>query len=367
MSKRIDSTPRADGYRMPGEFEPQKEIFMIWPERTDNWRDGAKPAQKAYARVAEAIAEFTPVTMLVSAAQYENARQILPDKIRVVEMSSDDAWCRDVGPTFVMNDAGDVRGIDWTFNAWGGLKDGLYFPWNRDDQVARKICELEHIDSYRTDGFVLEGGSIHVDGEGTVLTTEMCLLSSGRNPKMSREQIEEKLKDYLGADKILWLPEGIDPEETNGHVDDVACFIRPKEVACIWTEDENHPFYAAAHKAYDTLKKMTDAKGRALTVHKLVLPKETVRIGRDFAIDHVTGSIPRREGDLCIASYANFLITNGGVIVPQFGDENDAAALQQIQEMFPERRVVGVMTREIVYGGGNIHCITQQLPRKNRE
>lgn len=358
----MESTPAADGYRMPGEFEPQKEVFMIWPERTDSWRDGAKPAQRAYAQVAEAISEFTPVTMLVSAAQYENARYILPEMIRVLEMSSDDAWCRDVGPTFVRNDAGTVRGVDWTFNAWGGLEDGLYFPWNRDDQIARKICELENLDSYRTEGFVLEGGSIHADGEGTILTTEMCLLSHGRNPGMSKSEIEEKLKAYLGAEKVIWLKDGIDPEETNGHIDDVACFVRPGEVACIWTEDEAHPFYAASRQAYETLSASVDAKGRPLKVHKLLLPKEPVRIGRDFRIDHAAGSVPRKEGDLCIASYANFLITNGGVIVPQFGDVYDEAALEQIREMFPERRVVGVMTREIVYGGGNIHCITQQLP-----
>ena len=360
MAKRVDSTPKKDGYRMPGEFEPQEKIWMIWPERPDNWRDGAKPAQEAYAQVARAISQFEPVTMIASAAQYAHARNVLPPEIRVVEMSNDDAWCRDCGPTFVKNDQGDVRAIDWEFNAWGGLVDGLYFPWANDNAIAQKICEIEGIDTYRTPGFVLEGGSIHVDGEGTLLTTEMCLLSEGRNPHMTREEIEEQLKEYLNLEKIIWIRDGIDPEETNGHVDDVACFVKPGEVACIWTEDPEDPFYEAAQAAYKTLSEATDAKGRKLKVHKLCMPKKPVTIQGDFKIDYVEGTLPREDGDICIASYMNFLIVNGGVIVPQYGDENDALALEQIQAMFPDRKAVGVYTREVVYGGGNIHCITQQ-------
>ena len=360
MAKRIQSTPRKDGFRMPGEYEPQEKIWMIWPERPDNWRDGAKPAQKAYADVARAISAFEPVSMLVSAAQYANARAQLPGEVRVVEMSTDDAWCRDCGPTFLKNDKGEVRGVDWEFNAWGGLVDGCYFPWANDNAVARKICEIEGVDSYHTPGFVLEGGSIHVDGEGTLLTTEMCLLSAGRNPHMTKGEIEEQLKEYLNVDKVIWLKDGIDPGETNGHIDDVACFVRPGEVACIWTDDPADPFYEPARAACAALSEATDAKGRRLKVHKLCLPKKPVTLGADFAIDSVEGSLPRREGDVCIASYMNFLIVNGGVIVPQYGDENDSLALAQVQAMFPDRKAVGVYTREIVYGGGNIHCITQQ-------
>ena len=348
---------------MPAEYEEQEKIWMIWPERTDNWRDGAKPAQEAFAEVAKAIRQFEEVNMLVSARQYANCRAKLPPEIRVIEMSSNDAWVRDSGPSFLINNKGERRACDWKFNAWGGLEDGLYFPWDLDDAVAQKICELEHTDSYRTEDFVLEGGSFHVDGEGTVLTTEMCLLSRGRNPHMTKDEIENRLKDYLGCEKVLWLKDGIDPEETNGHVDDVACFIRPGEVACIYTEDKLHPFYEASRQAYQMLCGMTDAKGRKLKVHKLCCTKKPVFIGKNFTIDSVEGSVPRKEGDLCIASYANFLIVNGGIIAPQYGDENDELALQQLQEMFPERKVVGVYTREVVYGGGNIHCITQQEPK----
>lgn len=363
MSKRIEgTTPKQDGYRMPGEFEKHTRTWMLWPERPDNWRNGAKPAQKAYSEVAKAISQFEPVTMCVSKEQYSNCREQLPPEIRVVEIASNDSWIRDCGPSFVINDKGGIRACDWQFNAWGGLVDGLYFPWDQDDLVARKVCEIEGIDTYRTPDFVLEGGSFHIDGEGTVLTTEMCLLSEGRNFYMSKEEIEKKICDYLNCEKIIWIKDGIDPEETNGHIDDVACFVRPGEVVCIYTDDKENPFYEEAQAAYKTLCEATDAKGRKLKVHKLCLTKKSVTLSGDFAIDAVEGTMPREEGDICIASYMNFLIVNGGVIVPQYEDENDALALEQVQAMFPERKVVGVKTREVVYGGGNIHCITQQQP-----
>ncbi len=363
MSKRIiGTTPKQDGFRMPAEYEPQKKVWMIWPERPDNWRNGAKPAQKAFAEVAKAISEFTEMYVIVSGRQFANCRAMLPPEITVVEMSNDDAWVRDCGPSFVKHADGTIRGNDWTFNAWGGLVDGLYFPWDQDDLIARKVCEIEKVDTYRTDGFVLEGGSFHVDGEGTVLTTEMCLLSEGRNPHMSKEEIEHMLCEYLNCEKVLWLKDGIDPEETNGHVDDVACFVAPGEVACIYTDDPESPFYEAAQAAYCDLCEMTDAKGRKLKVHKLCCPVSTVNINGEFAIDTVEGTLPREDGDVCIASYMNFLITNGGVIVPQYGDVNDKLALEQIQALFPDKKIVGVDTVEVVYGGGNIHCITQQQP-----
>ncbi len=364
MAKRINgSTPKQDGYRMPGEFEPQEHIFIIWPERPDNWRNGAKPAQKVFTELAKAIAKHTSVTVLVSASQYKNARARLPETIRLVEMSNDDAWVRDCGPTFVINDKGCIRGIDWTFNAWGGLYDGLYFPWAYDDAIAQKICELQNIDSYRTDDFVLEGGSIHVDGEGTLLTTEMCLLSEGRNPDMSKEEIEEKLKEYLNLEKIIWIKDGIDPNETNGHIDDVACFVRPGEVACIWTEDTNNPFYNEAQAAYKTLTEAVDAKGRKLKVHKLCLTKSPCLLKGADTIDTVEGTLPREDDEISIASYMNFLITNKAVILPQYGDENDELAVKQVQEMFPDYTIEPVRTEEIAYGGGNIHCVTQQQPK----
>lgn len=363
MARRMEgNTPKEDGYRMPAEFEPQKQVFMLWPERQDNWRNGAKPAQEAYSNVAKAINCFEPVTVCVSKEQFANCRAHLPAEIRVVEIASNDSWIRDCGPTFIKNDMGGLRAVDWTFNAWGGLVDGLYFPWDADDQVAQKLCEMEGIDSYRTEGFVLEGGAFHVDGEGTVMTTKMCLLSEGRNPHLSQEEIEKMLCNYLNCEKVIWVTDGIDPDETNGHIDDVACFIRPGEAACIYTEDPEDPFYETSRNAYEELCSAVDAKGRKLKVHKLCLPKRAVRLEGASGIDQIEGTVPRKDGDICIASYMNFLIVNGGVIVPQYEDENDSLAIEQIQAMFTDRKVVGVKTREIVYGGGNIHCITQQQP-----
>ena len=370
----LSSTPKKDGFYMPAEYAPQSMVWMIWPQRPDNWREQARPAQRAFAQVAEAISAFTPVTMLSSREQLHACRAALPPAVRVLEMESDDAWCRDVGPTFLLrkheHNTGSqntcpqdmIRAVDWTFNAWGGHVDGLYDTWERDDAIAGAICDLEGIDRYRTDGFVMEGGAFHVDGEGTVMTTQMCLLSAGRNPSLSEDEIGQTLMEYLGCDKVLWLKDGIDPDETNGHVDDIACFIRPGEAACIWTEDCSHPFYEVARRTYEALCCMTDAKGRFLKVHRITLTSDPVYAAGTESILSAAGTKHRSDTDLCAASYLNFLITNGGVIVPQFDDPNDRLALRQLQELFPDKKVVGVPTREIVYGGGNIHCITQQQP-----
>lgn len=177
----INSTPRKDGFRMPGEFEEHKGTWMLWPTRTDTWRSGAKPAQRVYIEVAKAISQFEPVTMCVKADQYENARALLPHNIRIVEISSNDAWMRDIGPTFVKNDKGEVRGIDWGFNAWGGLDEGLYFPWDLDLLVKHKVMDIEQISRYDATDFILEGGAITVDGEGTLIRDRaMCVKSESK-------------------------------------------------------------------------------------------------------------------------------------------------------------------------------------------
>ena len=189
------------------------------------------------------------------------------------------------------------------------------------------------------------------------------ILSEGREEvSKQEEEIEQMLCNYLGCEKVLWIKDGIDPDETNGHIDDVACFIAPGEVACIWTEDKNHPFYEQAQAAYKFLSEATDAKGRKLKVHKLCLTKKPCLLEGADTIDAVEGTIPREDGEVSIASYMNFLIVNGAVILPQYGDENDAVAIEQVRKMFPDREVVGVQTKEVAFGGGNIHCITQQQP-----
>jgi len=363
MTRTLNSTPRADGYRMPGEFEPHTQIWMLWPQRPDNWRLGAKPAQRSWVDVATAISAFEPVTVGVNHDQYENARSMLPADVRVVELSSNDAWMRDCGPSFVVDDEGGVRLVDWTFNAWGGLYDGLYFPWDKDQLIPIKVAELEGVDRYKAP-LVMEGGSFHVDGEGTLLTTEECLLSPGRNPDLSREQIEGHLKDHLNLEKVIWLGRGIDPEETTGHVDDVACFVRPGVVLAAVADDVDDWRYELLQDNLRRLREATDAQGRTLEVHTLPMPAiMEITEEEAWGVDTAEGSIPRRAGDKTAASYLNFLIVNGGVILPAFGDPNDAVAKAKLEELFPDRRVVTVPGREIVLGGGNVHCITQQQPR----
>lgn len=363
MSVKITgSTPQTDGFRMPAEFEMQKRIWMCWPQRPDVWRDNAIPAQEAFAEVAKAISLFEPVAVIANELCYESARRILPEAVTVVKAAYDDAWVRDTGPTFLVNDSSEKRACDWEFNAWGGKYDGLLSSWDNDDRLAGWICDHIGADRYRTDGFVLEGGSFHVDGDGTAITTEMCLLSKGRNPHMTKREIEERLMQYLNLEKVIWLTDGIDPDETNGHVDDVACFSKPGEVICINEESVQSPFYEASRAAIKILEGSVDAKNRKINVRRLCCPQKAVRLPDDYKIKSDTGTKGRAPGDLCYASYANFLLVNGGVIVPQFGDENDQRAIYELSEIFPDRKVVGVDTREIVYGGGNIHCITLQEP-----
>lgn len=364
MPHTLPTTPRQDGFRMPGEFEPHAGCWMLWPERTDNWRLGAKPAQRTYAAVAAAIAAFEPVTMCVSSAQYRNARNLLPPAVRVVEMSANDAWMRDCGPTFVGDDQGLVRGVDWEFNAWGGLLGGLYFPWDQDALVARKVIEIERLDRYYAQDFVLEGGSIHVDGQGTLIATEECLLNPNRNPHLNRPEIEEKLRQYLGVEQIIWLGQGVFNDETNGHVDNLCCFVRPGMVALTWTDDPADPQYERSVDAYQRLSRAIDARGQQLEVVKIHQPDPIlIAEGESEGVDAIEGSQPRQPGDRMAGSYINFYIANGGVVAPTFDDPHDAPALEILGHLFPERQVVGVPAREILLGGGNIHCITQQQPR----
>lgn len=360
----LNTTPRADGFHMPAEWAPHSQTWMVWPQRPDNWRLGGKPAQAAFTAVAKAIARFEPVTVCVSAEQYANARARLDDdNIRVVEITTDDAWVRDTGPTFVRNAAGEVRGVDWGFNAWGGFEGGLYWPWMRDDQVASKILEIERRDRYRTEGFVLEGGSIHVDGEGTVITTEECLLNHNRNPHLNREEIEAVLREHLAIDTVIWLPDGLFNDETDGHVDNFCCYVRPGEVLLAWTDDTQNPNYERCQAAMRVLETVKDAKGRQLVVHKMPIPGPLYATDEECAgVDLVAGTQERDPSIRLAGSYVNFLIVNGGIIAPSFDDPKDAEAKAILQRLFPEHEVVMVPGREILLGGGNIHCITQQQP-----
>lgn len=361
--KKLNTTPKADGFRMPAEFEKHRGTYLIWPERPDNWRLGGKPAQKAFVEVASVIGKYEPCTMVVSAAQYDNARGMLPQYVRVVEMSNDDSWMRDVGATFVINDKGTLRGVDWSFNAWGGLVDGLYFPWAEDDRIAQKMCELEYADRYRLDDFVAEGGNIHVDGEGTAMVTEECMMSEGRNPHLTKEEQEKILKEYLNVEKVFWIPKGIYLDETNGHVDNIVNFVKPGEVVLAWTDNESDPQYAISKEVLEYLEKQTDAKGRKLTIHKLHVPNPVLITKEESeGVDAIDGTLPREEGDRLSASYVNYYVGNGFVAFPVFNDSHDQDAINLMKKLYPDRIIEPIYAREILLGGGNIHCITQQVP-----
>ncbi len=343
---------------MPAEFEAHAGCWMAWPERSDNWRLGGGPAQVAFAAVAEAINVSEPVTMGVSDAQFEDCRSRLSPGIRVVELSTDDAWMRDIGPTFVIDGAGGRRGVDWQFNAWGGL----YSSWQRDERAARKVLEIEGADRYRAP-LVLEGGSIHVDGEGTVLSTEQCLLNPNRNPGLSRGQIERALCEYLGASKVIWLGSGIPNDETDGHVDNLACFVRPGRVLLTYTEDTADPLHAVCADAERRLAGATDASGRRLEVIRMPAPRpQTIEAGEAAGVESVPRTLPRRPGDPMAPSYVNFYAANTRIVFPLLDERFDQLAAEVLRGCFPEREIVGVPAREILLGGGNIHCITQQVP-----
>jgi len=354
------STPRQDGFFMPAEYTMHSGSWLLWPERPDNWRLNAGPAQQAIAALASAIAQFEPVHVGVSPEQVVHARAVLPPHICVVEMAYDDAWARDTGPSCVINQVGSVRGIDWIFNGWGGA---IIPSWQLDQLVASRILDFEGLDRYVAP-LVLEPGSIHVDGEGTLLTTEECLLNKNRNPYLSRGEIEQVLQEYLGIERILWLGHGIYLDETDGHVDNLCCWIRPGVVALNWTDDHSDPQYEISCEALERLTSKADALGRHLIVRKIHQP-DPMYISEEEAMGlvHGTGSAQREAGQRIPGSYINYYAPNGAVIVPQFGDErHDREACVALQDLYPDRRIVSLPAREVVLGGGGFHCVLQQIP-----
>jgi agmatine deiminase len=358
----LPTTPAGDGFRMPGEFEPHAGCWMLWPQRPDNWRRNARPAQAAFAAVAEAIHVSEPVTMAVSPELYDTARALLSPGIKLVEIESDDAWMRDTGPTFVINASGERRAIDWHFNAWGGSHDGLYRPWDRDDAVAGEVARAEQAARYRAP-FVLEGGAIHVDGQGTLITTEECLLSDGRNRELSRSEIERLLKAYLGVSTVVWVPRGVFRDETSGHVDNLLQVCAPGVIALTWTEDRADPQHERSAEALDFLRAARDARGREFEIVKLPMPGPLFMSAREAAgIAPGEGGMVREPGERLAGSYCNFYIANTRVVFPLLDPTQDNAARDILARLFPTREIVGIPAREILLGGGNIHCITQQVP-----
>ena len=360
MARLLDSTPKHDGFRLPGEFERKSGCWLGWPERTDVWRNGAKPAQKVWVQIVTAISHSEPVTVCASAAQFATARRQLPPQVRVVEMTCNDTWFRDSGPCFVVNDdSGEVRGVDFEFNAYGGLDGGLYYPWDKDDQIASKILEIERFDRYRAP-LIAELGGIQSDGQGSILTTEQCLLNRNRNQHLGKEEVTRRLTNYLGAEQIIWLPRGCKFDETDGHVDDLACFVRPGEVVLQWTDNREDPQWEIYQEAYDILRSTRDSRGRELIVHKLPQPDVLEWTAEEAeGLDQQDSTHTRQAGTKICASYINYYAGNTSIVVPLFGDRNDQAAMATLAELFPQQKIIGIEnSREILLGGGNVACIT---------
>lgn len=361
--------PTDDGFCMPAEFSKHSATVMIWPERQGSWCYEAKFAEKVFAKIIGKIAEFEKVFVLASNKKFHHAKACLENvrNAEVLNINSDDSWARDTAPTFVVNGKGDIRAVDWQFNAWGGEYDGLYANWENDDKIPYELCKTLGVPLYDAHPFVLEGGSIHTDGEGTLITTEECLLSKGRNPQLTKAEIEEKLNKYLGINKIIWLPKGIYNDETNGHIDNICAFVAPAEVVLAWCDDENDPQYAISKACLDILENSTDNKGRKIQVHKLPVPKIPVTVTENDIKGYIfeDGEDTREVGERLAASYVNFYFCNGAVILPQFGGENaesDRVAAEILERVCKDRKIIPIYARDIIVGGGNIHCITQQIP-----
>jgi agmatine deiminase len=354
--------PAGLGYRWPAEWEPHAATWLSWPKNPATWPDHFEPVPGEFALFVRALAQFEPVNILAGGeAVMRQARALVGDVTSVTlhDIETNDAWCRDHGPTFL---GGQRKGsvsssltlpvslspqlppalIDWEYNAWGGK----YPPFDQDNEVPRRIAELQGRRRF-TPGIILEGGAIDGNGLGTVLTTKSCLLNPNRNPQLSQPEVERYLREYLGASKILWLTGGeIAGDDTDGHIDQIARFVGPRTVVislCDDPDDENH---APTRLNWEELARMTDQDGQPLSLVPLPLP----------AAKYV-------EGQRLPAGYCNFVFANGGVIVPQFEDPAaDARAIKILQELLPGRRVVGSPSLNLIWGLGSFHCLSQQEP-----
>jgi agmatine deiminase len=342
--------PAGLGFRMPAEWEPHAATWLAWPHKEASWPGNFEPIPAIWAEMVRALAPHERVNILVNdGAMAATVRARLAaggvplDNVALHQIPTDDAWARDHGPTFVTRDAGgrrELAAVDWIYNAWGGK----YPPWENDDAVPRQIAALLDIQRFEP-GLVLEGGSIEVNGRGTLLTTEACLLNPNRNPQLSRQQIEQHLRDYLGVRHILWLGDGIAGDDTDGHIDDLTRFVDPTTVVTVLEQNRRDENYDRLRANYERLQGMTDQDGRALRLVTLPMPAPVYY-----------------EAQRLPASYANFYIGNGVVLVPVFDDPHDAAALETLAALFPQRRIVGINARAMVWGLGAFHCVTQQQP-----
>jgi agmatine deiminase len=342
-------------YRMPAEWEPHLATYLVWPHNLDTWPGKFEPVQPAYAKMAAAIAELEPIRVLIkSADEAESVRALirsaisraeLMERVDLIVEPTNDSWIRDHGPILV-NKISDTDGanqlaLDWIFNSWGEK----YGAYDLDDAIPRELGARFGFEVVEP-GIVLEGGSIDVNGEGLLLTTEACLLNKNRNPHLSQAAIEEYLMSYLGVTHVLWLGDGIKGDDTDGHIDDLARFVTPHSIVTVVEEDPSDANYHALQDNLKRLHAMRDEHRRPLRIETLPMPTPVV---------YDDTRLP--------ASYANFYIANGGVIMPTFDCAADAVAMRTLQRLFPSRRVVGVPSIDLVWGLGAVHCLTQQHPK----
>ena len=331
--------PVDDGFFMPAEWSPHRFTLVSWPCRPKSWKGHIEPAKKDYVGVIRSVLEFEKVVVLADLSTVEEARSTVPDEADIVEVELDDSWIRDNGPIGISSPKGDIALVDFRFNAWGGKS-----TYSKDDAVPAFLAERLGMRRYSSP-MVLEGGAISVDGRGTLLTTEQCLLNVNRNPDMTREEIVRHLRDYLGVSKVIWLGEGQANDITDGHVDGVAGFFAPGKVMIASAKDESDPNYAALRSNRERLESETDSRGRSLEVMDIVQPK------------------PMMVEDVAVTpGYINHYVVNGGVIAPSFGIPEDRSALEALESAYPGREVVTTSARYLETGGGGIHCITQQVP-----
>jgi agmatine deiminase len=345
MTNRLDADdpcPARDGFSMPAEWDRHARTWMCWPCRTEAWGgpEGLLRAKQAYARVARAISAFEPVTIAARPQDFSEVKFACAGKTETFEVALDDSWARDSGPTFLRGPDGARAGVQWQFNAWGNK----YFPFDADAQFASRVLEKQKVCTYRAP-LVCEGGAIHSDGEGTLLTTEQTLLNANRNPGLTQQEIEEALALYTGARKVIWLGEGFSDDETDGHIDNIACFAAPGRVIVGMPSSKSHPDFEPVMDALHRLNEARDALGRRLEIVELPQP-HTER--RDW------------QGRPLQASYVNFYLPNGGIVMPAFNDANDEKARAVLADCFPGRDILQIDALDIVEGGGGIHCITQQ-------
>jgi agmatine deiminase len=345
------NTPAELGFYMPAEWHPHSGTWLTWPTDPETWPDRVERVEEIYLEIIAALAPHETVNILVddeTTGRAIRVRRNFPgvQNVRFHHIPTVDSWIRDYGPNFLISNDGAGAFNDWIFNAWGNKYESL----KQDDQIPQLLEPIVQLPRFAP-GIVMEGGSIEVNGDGCVLTTEQCLLNENRNPQLSRIEIEKYLKDYLGVVKVLWLGEGIVGDDTDGHIDDIARFVAPNVIVCAVEDDPEDANYELLQENRARLKHMTDAHDRAFEI--LTLPMPGVVGGE---------STDTRNLDRLPASYANFYIANNVVLLPVFGHANDARAQETLQRVFPDRRVIPINCEPLVWGMGTIHCLTQQQP-----